>query len=278
MKSIPSKKAIKVVCIVMQGVLLTACAVSFAVMSEWGKSQEVAADLNGEDYLSPPTDDTADDVIDVNDGEPTRINGDVTASVTRTAPLYKADVKAPLETRVGQLMQAAGVAKDGVVDFGELTRGKVDWREPYVLIRFDELAYILLETLKTDSPKVKGAALTEARAKMEGNKVTLEMDVRFEVTNKLIKFVMGSGKQNATVSISAEVADGGIKVRDVTVVGNKKYSDGMVKLGSDFLFGTEDYKGYIARFAETVSGNLGRVYRTDGERYGVIFANDTMAQ
>lgn len=279
-----------------QGVLLVTCATSLAMMSagNWReKTQEpeedTAAflpvpkedagdivwpekeeDTKGDDAVTEREEDGKENAQSEVDGEEKKARDGETGKA-ETATVYKADLRLPVEERVRDLLSKTHIRTGETVNYAALLTGeRLSWSVPYALIRFDELAYIYWEAMKAEAPKMKDAALTAVRAALDGENLTLELTVDIKVTNRLLKALMGSDEERAKVTLETRVADGKITVQGVTAAGSKAYKESMLKLGSDYLFGTEDYLGYVRETVANVGRSLGEVKEASSVRYGVV--------
>jgi len=285
-----------------QGVLLVTCAVTFAVWAtEDGEVKVKEADTA---YLSLPseegelvldidkpegedrTDSGEKEGTEVGEGEGEKVDADEgknkqnavdkPVSSTAKATVWKANLRGTLDERVEELVSKTPLKEGGIVHYERLLEGEpIAFGEAYVLWRYDELAYVYWEAMKADAEKAKDGKLTSVKARLDGDTLRLEMTVEFEVTNKLLKLMMGASKQQAVAHITANIANGKLEVKDITAEGNKEYSETLMKLGSDFLFGTEDYKGYVRNLVGKVNASLGKPLETSEVYYGVIFETKT---
>ena len=287
-------------CLVAQGMLLVVCATSFAYLTaqqtKGGEEEQVSA----ESYAQYPTADE-DLVLTIENGgdsekesevkeedtkpreestkedaekiaEDANKAADKPASNTQTVSIYKAELKAPLEERVTDLLSKTTLIEGDVVHYERLLNGELlTFGEPYVLWRFDELAYLYWEALKAGAEKAKDGKLKSVRAKVDGDTLMMDLTVEFEVKNKLLKLMMGTEHEEATAHMEARLSQGGVTVTDMRVEGKKEYSESLMKLGSDFLFGTEDYRGYVSELVKNVTASLGVPYQASDVYYGVIF-------
>lgn len=287
-------------CLLAQGVLLVVCATSFAWLATEEDRVKEKQEIEQETYAALPTEDegeltlnvpTDPDALHEDETQNEKGNGESVESKAANASMdaeekpvtnvksvriYKADIKRSLDERVAQLMAQTDMGKGDEAHYKRLLEGKaLVWTEPYVLLRFDELAYLYWEAMKADAEKAKDGKLTAVRAKAEGERLTIDFTVQFEVTNKLLRLMMGSGSQEATAHIQATVKEGAVTVQDVTVSGSKEYSDSLMRLGSDYLLGTEDYKGYVRALVAKVNASLGIPYQASDVYYGVVFCTQT---
>ena len=283
-----TEKANKALLLAAQGILLVVCATTLAWWSKTDGSEVAVGAEESETYLPFPTEDEqavwnaeteaseGDDAIeDVAADSAPPADG---APVEKTAPpeIYRAPLRLSVEERVADLFSKTPIRTGQTVQYDALLRGEpLAWQVPRVLVRFDELAYIYWEALKVKAPKIKEGKLVGVNANVDGATVYLELTVDFEVTNKLLSLVMGTSHERAKVKIEGTVENGGVKVGAMRVEGSKAYSDSMIKLGSDFLFGTEDYVAYIRSLVDSVDRSLGTVDAVSATMYGVVF--DTTA-
>ncbi len=272
MKQSTKRKTIKALCLVAQASLLVVCATSFAMMSAMSAPAETQSTPTPAAIEEPLPMDMQPELIESEPSDAVPSSAEPQTPQRSTIELYKADQRGSLAARVAQLMQNTSLSHDGAVHYDELLRSATVWRVPYVLIRFDELAYIYFEALKAAAPKAKEARLQSVQATVDGDVLRLDMTVGFVVTNKLIKLMMGSAEQVITARVAVVPVGESVQVRSVSVEGNKKYAESTVKLGSDFLLGTEDYVGFVSDLAAKVTASLGKVRSIDEVRYGVTFA------
>ena len=224
---------------------------------------EDAPSEEGEDALAPTEDAPADPAPEE------------TRPASREQSVYQADARADLEDRVTALMRHTSLYEGGTVHYEALADAPTVWDVPYVLMRFDELSAVYFRAMLAMTPKAKGARLEESVAKIEGETIDIRMTVAFEVTNKLVRLMLGSGTQTVRVHLSVARAGDGFCVRSMQLEGDKKYSDTAIRLGSDVLFGTEDYVGYADDLMRRVTASLGRVHSVSATRYGVVFQTAT---
>lgn len=272
------------VIVLAQGLLLVVCAVCFALMSTWQDEAQSVATTVVSPADSTETDRQGERVhmgealqheeIEVN-APPVDVEDSTTAVAPKKEELYRAEQRLSLEERVAQLLGNTSLYHDGEINYKELLSQKTTWRVPLVLVRFDELAAIYMAALREAAPKVKDGKLLSAKAEVQGDKVIMTLQIGFNVTNNLLKLFMGGGEQQVTVCLTAEQRGESVAVTSVEASGNKKYSDSAVKIGSDFLFGTEDYLTFVSDIAQRTTSSLGAISAVDEVRYGVIFRTAT---
>ena len=274
MRAHTRRKFFKVLCIAAQGVLLTVCAVSFAVLSSWGgEADDSAADVVEEQSAVPEEplpQALQSEVVEVEDGTP--VDADPPTSAPATIQIYKADLRGSLDARVEQLARHTSLWRDDTVHYEDLLSGATTWDVPYVLVRFDELAAIYFEALKVAAPKTQEGKLLSVKAESDDEGVCLELTVGFEVTHKLLRLMLGDKQQTLTARVTVQRQADGFALRSLEVKGGKQYADATVRLASDFLFGTDDYMAFVGDVAARVTASLGSIYEVSSTRYGVVFA------
>ena len=263
----------KVLCVAAQGVLLTVCAVSFAVLSSWEREEDSVRSAADTAETTPPMEEPLPQQLATEVIEETVVPSSTEAEPSQPVviEICKADLRGSLDARIAQLARHTSMWREGSAHYEDLLEGTVAWDVPYVLVRFDEMAALYFEALKAAAPKAQSARLNAVKATVEAERVTLEMTVGFEVTNKVLGLMLGDKEQVVTVVAAVRRSGDGFVLDSFDVTGNKRISDSTVRLGSDFLFGTDDYKGFVGDITARTTAALGKIYEVSDARYGVVF-------
>ena len=176
-----------------------------------------------------------------------------------------------VQQRVETLFAGTDLCSSDETDYGALYDGAVYWPNEKVLIRFDELAYIFLQVMRAKTGKAKTCYYRDATVlKLGAEQVEMRLDIDFVLTNKLLAFLYGKGSQRLSIVFAISVVDGVLALDNLCIEGDKRLNDKLISLGSDVLFGTTDYKGYVDNLLRTSSGHIGRVINLSSS--GVLFS------
>ena len=313
MKAMYKAQKKQIICICLQVLLVVVCLVSILAMDLWDVGEGLLGRLgsdvsNAPDHTVPaaaqpdvrpdaPSDDRSDDGADTHpNAEPdtqsqdmptsdrsdysNQNNGDnaltdATAAFSKEGTLYsQGDTVAQ---RVDSLLVDSTAWDQGEVDYAALYAHAVEWKAARVFFRYDELAYLFLQVMRATTGKAKTCYYTASKVLSATDAAAcIRVDIDFVLTNKLLSFLYGKGSQQLSITFDIALVGDGLTLRDLQIEGDKRLNANLISLGSDVLFGTTDYKGYVDGLMRATCTHLGRVQSMTST--GILFDTAVLSQ